>query len=91
MQNVCRDGKGRQADSNKQITERGDKPPERGKDMTTEAQKKAVREYSRRSRDKFKVMTLKLNREADKDIIDKLASVDNMQGYIKELIRKDMK
>lgn len=57
--------------------------------MTTEAQKKAVREYSRRSRDKFKVMTLKLNKETDADVLEKLASVENMQGYIKDLIRKD--
>lgn len=59
--------------------------------MASEAQKKAQREYSRRSRDKFKVFTLKLNKESDVDVIDKLASVDNMQGYIKNLIREDMK
>lgn len=58
--------------------------------MASEAQKKAQREYSRRSRDKFKVYTLKLNKESDVDVIDKLASVDNMQGYIKNLIREDM-
>ena len=33
---------------------------------------------------------LKLNQETDKDIIAKLASVPSMQGYIKELIRKDI-
>lgn len=59
--------------------------------MTTEAQKRAQRNYDRNSRDKFKVMTLKLNREADKDIIERLTSIGNMQGYIKELIRKDIK
>lgn len=34
---------------------------------------------------------LKLNNETDKDIIEKLRSVDSMQGYIKECIRKDLK
>lgn len=34
---------------------------------------------------------LKLNLNTDTDIINKLADVDNMQGYIKELIRRDMK
>lgn len=34
--------------------------------------------------------TLKLNLSTDKDIIEKLGSVDNMQGYIKEVIRKDI-
>ncbi len=59
--------------------------------MTTEAQKKATREYSRRSREKFKVLTLKLNKESDADVLEKLSSVDNMQGYIKALIRQDIK
>lgn len=33
---------------------------------------------------------LKLNKETDKDILKKLNEVDNKQGYIKSLIRKDM-
>lgn len=33
---------------------------------------------------------LKLNNTIDKDIIDKLASVPSMQGYIKRLIREDI-
>lgn len=33
---------------------------------------------------------IKLNNKTDADIIEKLNSVDNRQGYIKELIRKDM-
>lgn len=32
---------------------------------------------------------LKLNLETDKDIIEFLAGVENVQGYIKELIRND--
>lgn len=34
---------------------------------------------------------LKLNKKTDADIIEKLDSVDNKQGYIKTLIRKDAK
>lgn len=34
---------------------------------------------------------LKLNLETDSDIIAKLATVDSMQGYIKQLIREDIK
>jgi len=33
---------------------------------------------------------LKLNLEKDADIIEKLASVPSMQGYIKQLIREDI-
>lgn len=34
---------------------------------------------------------MKLNKEYDKDIIEKLNSVDNKQGYLKFLIREDLK
>lgn len=34
---------------------------------------------------------LKLNKKTDADIIEKLDSVDNKQGYIKRLIREDAK
>lgn len=34
--------------------------------------------------------SLKLHRELDKDIIQKLDSVDSIQGYIKRLIRTDI-
>lgn len=33
---------------------------------------------------------LKLNRTTDADILERLAAVPNRQGYIKELIRRDM-
>ena len=35
--------------------------------------------------------TFKLNINYDSDIIEKLASVESIQGYIKECIRKDIK
>lgn len=34
---------------------------------------------------------LKMNNETDKDIIERLDAVSNRQGYIKELIRRDIK
>ena len=37
-----------------------------------------------------KFYSLKLNKVTDADIIEKLASVKSVQGYIKELIRKDI-
>ena len=37
-----------------------------------------------------RVYGFRLHNEIDKDIIDKLASVPNMQGYIKSLIRNDI-
>ena len=58
--------------------------------MTTEAQKRAQKNYDRNNRDKFRVLTLKLNKESDSDVLEKLASVENMQGYIKSLIRQDI-
>lgn len=59
--------------------------------MTSEAQKRAQRNYDINSKDKFKFIHLKLNKETDADVLEKLASVDSMQGYIKSLIRKDIK
>lgn len=38
-----------------------------------------------------KGLYLKLNIRTDEDILSKLDKVDSKQGYIKELIRKDIK
>ena len=38
-----------------------------------------------------KVVSLKLNKNTDKDILKKLEEVDNIQGYIKNLIRHDIR
>lgn len=37
-----------------------------------------------------KQIVLKLNIKTDSDILAKLEQTDNKQGYIKELIRKDL-
>lgn len=46
---------------------------------------------SRWDKENTVVITMKLNKNQDADIIDKLNSVDNKQGYLKELIRADIK
>lgn len=37
------------------------------------------------------VITLRINRKTDADILERLEGVDNKQGFIKGLIRKGMK
>ena len=55
--------------------------------MQTEAMKKAKAKYDKGN---TKQIILKLNLKTDKDILDLLQRVENKQGYIKQLIRKDM-
>lgn len=55
----------------------------------------AQTEAQRRAKDKYDAantmqVKLKLNTKTDADIIAKLESVGNKQGYIKELIRNDL-
>lgn len=56
--------------------------------MTSQAQKKAVSKYDAAN---TKSVMLKFNLTTDKDILDRLEEVPNKQGYIKQLIREDMK
>lgn len=56
--------------------------------MATKAQIKAVDKFNR---EKTKSVMLRLNKSTDADIIAKLESVPSKMGYIKELIRKDIK
>lgn len=55
--------------------------------MATEAQIKAQARYDAANTKQFH---LKLNRNTDWDVIEKLDNVPNMQGYIKQLIRADL-
>ena len=55
----------------------------------------AMSEAKRRAQDKYDrsntvQVHLKLNLYTDKDILDRLNSVPNKQGYIKDLIRRDI-
>lgn len=54
----------------------------------TSAGKKAREKYDSNNTVQIK---LKLNIKTDKDILDKLERSGNKQGYIKALIRKDLK
>ncbi len=56
--------------------------------MATEAQRRAVAKYDAKN---TKTYAIKLNRKTDADLIAKLESVGSVQGYLKELIRKDIK
>lgn len=56
--------------------------------MATDALKKAIRKYDK---EHTKQILLKLNKRTDADILYKLDTVDNKQGYIKNLIRDDIK
>ena len=55
--------------------------------MASESQRKANAKYDKAHCTNFH---LKLNNETDKDILEKLYSVPNIQGYIKQLIRQDI-
>lgn len=55
--------------------------------MATEAQKRASAKYDRAN---TKTYALKLNVKTDADIMARLAEVPNVQGYLKQLIRRDI-
>lgn len=54
--------------------------------MKTPALKRAQKKYEKNV---IKRVELKLNKRYDGDIIEFLESKDNVNGYLKELIRKD--
>lgn len=54
---------------------------------TSKARKAATRRYDEKN---TRQIMLKLNLKTDSDILEKLGSVENRQGYIKALIRADM-
>ena len=53
----------------------------------TESSTRAQMKYDAKATTQVK---MKLNLKTDADILEKLESVPNKQGYIKELIRKDI-
>ena len=55
---------------------------------TTEAQRKATLKYNKLN---AKNITLSLNNKTDKDILQHLEKQKNKTGYIKQLIRQDIK
>ena len=55
---------------------------------TKESQIRASNKYNKENTTSF---TIRLNNETDKDIIEHLKLLANKSGYIKKLIRADMK
>lgn len=58
--------------------------------MITEAQKRAQKKYDEANKGKWRMIHLKLNKETDADIIEALEKSGNIQGFIKEAIRKNI-
>lgn len=56
--------------------------------MATKAEIKAANKYNKEN---TVCVQLRLNKNTDADIIEKLNSVPSKMGYIKELIRADIK
>ena len=54
---------------------------------STESQIRASVKYNKENTVQI---SLKLNRSTDADLIDSLSRIANKQGYIKELIRRDI-
>lgn len=52
-----------------------------------EAKRKANARFDKKN---TKMIVVKLNKNTDKDILDLLESVDNTQGFIKQLLRKEI-
>jgi len=52
--------------------------------------KAQLRAQAKYDKDNTVQVKLKLNKKTDADIIKRLAAADNMQGYIKDLIRLDI-
>lgn len=55
--------------------------------MITEAQKRATIKYEKQN---IKRIVLKLNVKTDSDIIQYLNTKDNINGYLKELVRNNI-
>ena len=56
--------------------------------MTLDSQKRASAKYDASHTKQIK---MKLNLTTDRDILERLEAVGNIQGYIKRLIRADIK
>lgn len=56
--------------------------------MVSEAKKRANMKSDKKN---AKYVTLKLNKNTDKDILEYLDTLDNKNGYLKNLIRQDIK
>ena len=55
--------------------------------MATDALKRAIKKYDEANTTQ---VHLKFNNKTDSDILAHLETVENVQGYIKKLVREDM-
>lgn len=55
--------------------------------MASKAQIKASNKYDKEN---TKQISVRLNKKTDADILEHLETVESKQGYIKELIRRDI-
>lgn len=55
--------------------------------MAKESQARATAKYDKKN---TRQIMFKFNRKTDADILEKLDEVENRQGYVKNLIRKDL-
>lgn len=55
--------------------------------MVSDAKRKTNMDYDRKN---TKLIGMKLNRNTDKDILEHLENQENIQGYLKQLIRQDI-
>lgn len=58
--------------------------------MANKSTESQIRSSIKYNKENTVQISLKLNRSTDADLIDSLNRVTNKQGYIKELIRKDI-
>lgn len=55
--------------------------------MTREEQRRKTEEWQKKN---LRRVVVKLNLSRDADILDRINNCDNVQGYIKRLIREDI-
>ena len=59
-------------------------------EMTLKEKLKTVEAHTKYVKTHLKRFEVRFNNEKEKDVIEYILSKGNVQGYIKELIRKDM-
>ena len=65
--------------------------PEKRREVTRMASEAKIKAQKKYDAENTLQVHLKLNRRTDEDVLEKLDSVPNKQGYIKQLIRADLK
>lgn len=61
------------------------------KNLSEEAYGRKIKYDVEFNKTRTTLVNIRLNHNTDKDLLEYLATLPNKQGYIKDLIRKDMK